>query len=404
MAVSLALPRLRPDQWTIIRHPAKTKFICAGRRMGKTLMCSAAALGTVAAGGSVAWVAPTYKNAAAFWRGVERITMQLDRRQIVVKSRADKILELSNGGMLSVYSDASGNSDGMRGEAFDLVILDEAARIRPETYYDVVLPTLADRGGSLIAPSTPKGKNWFYDEYMRGLADMNEMASFHAPTNVNPLPLIQKAFYAAKGRVSERTYQEEWLAEFQDDGGTVFRNVRACILDSVPVYDPSHRYVMGVDWAQSYDYTVLVIFDATTNQMVDIDRFNQISWDVQRSRLKALAGRYQVDMILAELNSIGGPNVEALQREGLPVQGFTTTSASKAELIQALALAFEQKTIGILDNPPLVHELNRFEMERLAGGSWRYGAPQGSHDDTVIALALAWWAALRYVYLPVMVW
>ena len=204
--------------------------------------------------------------------------------------------------------------------------------------------------------------------------------------------------------MSERTYQEEWLAEFQDDGGTVFRNVRACILDSAPVYDPGHRYVMGVDWAQSYDYTVLVIFDATTNQMVDIDRFNQISWDVQRSRLKVMADRWKVDMILAELNSIGGPNVEALQREGLPVQGFTTTSASKAELIQALALAFEQQAIGLLDYPPLIHELNRFEMERLAGGSWRYGAPQGSHDDTVIALALAWWAALRYVYLPVMVW
>jgi hypothetical protein len=29
-------------------------------------------------------------------------------------------------------------------------------------------------------------------------------------------------------------------------------------------------------------------------------------------------------------------------------------------------------------------------MERLPGGGYRYSAPSGAHDDTVIATALAW--------------
>ena len=38
----------------------------------------------------------------------------------------------------------------------------------------------------------------------------------------------------------------------------------------------------------------------------------------------------------------------------------------------------------------LVGELQAYQAERLPGGMLRYGAPNGMHDDTVIALALAW--------------
>jgi len=56
-------------------------------------------------------------------------------------------------------------------------------------------------------------------------------------------------------------------------------------------------------------------------------------------------------MIVAEANSIGTPIIEALQRDGLPVEPFVTTNASKAVVIDALALAFERKTIRLLPSP-----------------------------------------------------
>jgi hypothetical protein len=34
-----------------------------------------------------------------------------------------------------------------------------------------------------------------------------------------------------------------------------------------------------------------------------------------------------------------------------------------------------------------------YESERLPSGIMRYGAPEGQHDDTVIAVALAWYGA-----------
>ena len=87
---------------------------------------------------------------------------------------------------------------------------------------------------------------------------------------------------------------------------------------------------------------------------------------------------------------MGEPLLELLQREGLPVQGFQTTNASKAGIIEALALAFERREITIPNDSVLVSELQAYEMMRLPGGSFRYSAPEGMHDDTVMSLALAW--------------
>lgn len=72
------------------------------------------------------------------------------------------------------------------------------------------------------------------------------------------------------------------------------------------------------------------------------------------------------------------------------VTGFQFTNATKANLIEALALAFEKDAVKILDDRVLIGELQAYEMERLPSGLIRYNAPDGMHDDMVISLALAW--------------
>ena len=87
---------------------------------------------------------------------------------------------------------------------------------------------------------------------------------------------------------------------------------------------------------------------------------------------------------------MGGPVIEQLQRDGLKVKPFMTTNASKTEAIEALALAFERGEIRILNDPALIGELQAFEAKPLPSGLMRYDAPSGGHDDTVMALAIAW--------------
>jgi len=357
-----------------------------GRRWGKTLMAGSLALYYANEGKSVAWVVPTYKNARPTWRFCEARCGPL--AGAVRLNKSERLVEFPSGGWVGVYS--ADNDVAIRGEAFDLVVVDEAAQIAEETYTDVILPTLADRDGRCYLISTPRGRDWFWREWTAALADGTDRAAWTAPSSANPLPAIQRATALARLRVSDRTYRQEWLAEFIEDGGGVLRNVRRQAT-AVPQDRalPDHAYRFGVDWGRTADATAIAVFDTTLSACVALDRFTDTAFSVQLGRLKALAERFTPTVIVAERNAMGEPLVEALQRESLPVRPFVTTAQSKADLIDALALAFETGSLTILDDPVLIAECEAYEATRLPSGLVRYGAPAGLHDDTVIALALA---------------
>ena len=84
-----------------------------------------------------------------------------------------------------------------------------------------------------------------------------------------------------------------------------------------------------------------------------------MEYALQRMRLAEFWRRHgSRSVIVAEANSMGGPVIEQLQRDGLPVHAFTTTSASKSAIIEApLALAFERAIIHIPEDIVLIGEL-----------------------------------------------
>lgn len=173
----------------------------------------------------------------------------------------------------------------------------------------------------------------------------------------------------------------------------VFRGIQDAIVpQSVHHPQAGHHYVAGVDWGRDHDYTVIVILDATTRQIVAMDRFSGIGWGLQRERLKALVDHWKPTVVWAEANSIGMVNIEALLQEGLPMRPYMTTSRSKSPLIESLALAIERCDIGLLDDPILLAELESYYVEPLPMGRYRYRSLSGSSDDVVIAIALAWYA------------
>jgi hypothetical protein len=294
------------------------------------------------------------------------------------------------------------NPDSIRGEQFDLVILDEAASMAAGVWTEAIMPTLADRDGSALIIGTPKGRNWFFEEFARGLADGEYQASWTAPTRANPSPRIRKASERARQILAPPTYLQEWEAQFLEGEGLVFRRVAEAATTPWPangsagVVAYAGQFVMGVDWGRTGDYTVLVVIDVRRRAVVDIDRYNQIGWALQRGRLVELWRKWLCVAILAEENSIGHVNIEALQQGDpangippLPVQGFMTTNASKTAVIEELVLDIENSRLTYPQHPVLLAELQAFEMSRLPSGLIRYAAPSGIHDDMVIALALA---------------
>ena len=93
--------------------------------------------------------------------------------------------------------------------------------------------------------------------------------------------------------------------------------------------------------------------------------------------------------MLAESNAMGEPIIEQLQRDGLPVMPFETTPSTKPPLIENLALAFERAEWQFIDDPVWTAELEAYERKvSPVTGRSQYSAPEGLHDDTVMARAL----------------
>jgi len=359
-----------------------------GRRWGKTVMSGRIVMNVLLQHGRAAWVAPTYKNSRPLWRWAEGVCAPAVKAGYMDINRTERTITTRRGGELAIYS--GDNIDSIRGEAFNLVVMDEAAKLPEGAWTDAIMPTLADYDGDAILISTPRGRNWFYMEYLRAQGGTPTAAAWTAPTTANPLPNIRKAAGLARDRVPEATYRQEWLAEFLESGG-VFRRVAdaATAIEQESAVN-GHEYVFGVDWGRSNDYTVIVVLDVMTSEMVALDRFNRIDYSLQLARLTALAERFRPRAIVAEANSMGQPLIEQLTAAGLPVVPFTTTNASKQIAVDALALAFERGQLRILPDPTLIAELQAYEAERLPSGMLRYGAPEGMHDDTVMATMLAW--------------
>ena len=346
--------------------------------------------------GRAAWIVPNYKNGRALWRYASNVCAKATQAGAMQISKSERVITTSGGGFFGIYS--GDNIDSVRSEAFNLVVGDEAARLSEEGYYDAVVPTLADAGGDSVLISTPVGKNWFYNEFMAGKQD-GEQASWTAPTFANPSPQIKRAFAQVQERTeqgyySKRSFRQEWLAEFVSDGA-FFPNVEVCSTATEHKgLKPGHVYTIGVDWGRSAagDATVFSVYDATDNEQVEVKIITGMPYDDQLVELRAIWGKYGSPSILAEYNSMGGPLVERLQGEGLPVTGFTTTVSTKHDLITALEGALDRLEIKILNHPVQMVELSAYERKERAGLP-SYGAPDGMHDDTVMALALAYWAA-----------
>ncbi len=393
------------NQRRIIDSPARFRVAACGRRFGKTEVGKHEIIIKSLQGARCWWTTPTYKMASEVWRDIKGILRPMMQCQI---RDSEQIIFFPGGGTIAIRS--THDYQNLRGAGLDFVVVDEGAFMHQDVWSQIVRPMLLDRKGDALFLSSPNGRNHFWQLYNLGNDPLEpEWETFHFTSFDNPL--IDKAeLEAIKRQTPQRIWEEEYLAEFKDDSGQVFRNVRECAIapaDVKPI--PGHRYIFGVDWAKDNDYTVVTIVDAETRQMVEIDRFNEIGWQMQRGRIWNLNNKWKPAAIIAEANSIGSVNIEALQSEGLPVRPFMTTAQSKGPLIENLALALERNEYQLLNDEVLISELLAYRLTRMPSGMWKYEAPAGGHDDTVIATALSLWGvtnspALLIDYLDVPSW
>jgi hypothetical protein len=388
--ITLDIPAPHPAQAEIDNCSARFIVAVCGRRFGKTSAIPRKRIQAILTGKPGAYFAPTYKMMSQFFDSTKNLLAPI----ITNVNKSEHRMEFIGGGSLTMWS--LDNPDSIRGQKYAFADIDEAAMVRDlsNAWNAVIRPTLTDFEGDAAFWSTPKGAGTFFHQlYTRGLDEtQNEWRSFRFPTSANPY-INPKEIEAARFDLPEETYRQEYLAEFVTGEGQVFRNISANMTapESDPTAHKGHRIVAGVDWGQVADFTAVSIVCENCGQELELDRFNKIDWEFQRARILQLFDFWNVSFGLVEENSIGGPNLEALQKASKrTIKGFTTTAQSKPPLIQSLALALEQEEIAWKELPVATAELEAYEAVRNEmTNRISYSAPKGGHDDTVIARALA---------------
>ena len=137
-------------------------------------------------------------------------------------NRGDLIVEFDTKSSIQFYS--ADAYDSIRGETFDALICDEFAFFKPEAWNEVLKATVLVRGKKVLILSTPKGKNQFYNLF--NLAEHNKnYISFRGSSYDNPF-IDPEEIKEAQRNLPDHVFKQEYLAEFLDNGSSVFRNIR----------------------------------------------------------------------------------------------------------------------------------------------------------------------------------
>lgn len=377
-------PHLHAGQLEVHNSPARFKVLAAGRRWGKTRLGVNECIGVAVQGKRAWWVSPSYKTSEVGWRPLRKICRKIPGAEIRL---ADRMVTFPGGGFVAVRS--ADNPDSLRGEGLDFVVMDECAFMQPEAWKEAIRPALSDRQGHALFISTPKGRNWLWEIYQKGMAGEPGWQSFTFPTTNNPY-IAADEIKAAQSDLPELIFRQEYMAEFIDDEGMVFRRVQeAAVLDPLETPLEGHNYIGGCDVASAADFTVITVLDAGTREMVYFDRFNRVDYPTLEDRIAAVYQRFNLMNIVVESNSVGQGVIDHIYERGLTIMPFVTTNATKAAVIQGLQSALEHGYIKIINNPILIGELLSYESKKTPSGNITYSAPEGLHDDCVMSLAFA---------------
>ena len=375
MQTKITLPRPHTNQAKVLNSKARFKVLMSGRRWGKSLICQVITCLESMQGKRVAYITPTYLLAKAFF---DELALLMPAN-VAIPNRSDLTFKLISGGSIRFFTGE--RLDNLRGLKFHYVIIDEASFIPDleDGWNNAIRPTLTDYQGKAIFLSTPKGKNFFYSLFLKGIDPSTEWESFKFSSYDNPY-ISDDEIDSARLALPEVVFEQEYMANPAENSANPFGSQALSKCVSAMSSEPVKVY--GIDLAKYSDWTVIIGMDANGNVSY-FDRF-QSDWASTQNKIRTLPRA----PMLIDSTGVGDPVVEQLQREGLAIEGFKFTSQSKQELMLGLQVAIHQEKIHY---PPgmIQEELEIFEYQYSANGV-KYSAPSGFHDDCVMALALAW--------------
>ena len=211
---------LRWAQGQVFSSNKRFRVLVAGRRFGKSyLSCIELIKAAIERKGETYfYCAPTYRMAKDIaWKTLKRLVPQV---WIKSKNESDLKIELINDSVIELKG--TENAMALRGRSLAGVVLDEAAFMDPEVWFEVIRPALADKQGWALFISTPDGTaSWFYDLWCYCKEDPTEEWKRWCFTTIEGGNVPKHEIEAARAQLDERTFRQEFEASFENLSGLV---------------------------------------------------------------------------------------------------------------------------------------------------------------------------------------
>lgn len=352
------------------------------------------------------WLAPTYNQVVAGFR----LMVALASSAGVVRGRPTTspfpVLSLVSGSRIEFRSWE--REQNLMGTSVAGGVIDEAGLLTPEAQ-----AAISSRRSETLGPLRYIGNPGIVAGPFRRLcglgieasvpgSPMSKVYSFHRWTwqdkynallDENPAKAADYVTFIEQERASlpdfefRRLYDAEWT----EDEAAVFRGVASVVSDNGLSAPDSDQFCLGVDVAQVSDYLCAVSIGAKGRRLELRSRMRGVPYPAAAVELASLQRSMGNAPIVLEINGPGVALAQEFDRLCVQYIPFTTTSQSKQELVMTLAADVQEKRVTIADHAPMPEEFERFRYERTPSGTYRYSAPSGEHDDTVMAACLARW-------------
>lgn len=371
----IRLPYPHPKQKTIIYEDVRYKVMVCGRRFGKTTSALiAAVLQAIEKPRSIIfYIAPTYRQAKSIaWSTLLGWLGDSFKR----KNEQELLVEFHNGSKIVLKG--ADNPDSLRGTYVHLAIMDEYADMKPSIWDEIIRPQLADTKGRAWFMGTPRGYDHFHDLWKRAFTGElgGDWQAYRLTTYDNPH--IERAeIEAAKAQSDERAFSQEYLAEFVQFEGLVYKDfnkaahVRDFDLTKVVGVD-----LCGLDWGADHPTAGIFLRITPTGQVY--------VWGEHYEREKAVEEHAKALKKLAKRGKVRqwflDPSAKQVS-EDLKKQGIKTKKAVNDRIYGISELRTLLKGNKLIIHPTCVNLVYEFEHHRYKD---RKGAKKNDVDRAVL--------------------
>lgn len=324
----------------------------------------------------------------------------LPQSQVKKKDDQGMVVHFKTGSQL-IFDGTDKNPDKHRGGNGFVYVLDEVDDQKQRVFTEIIRPIIEANGGLAVMGGTPRGMKNLHEFYLAGQdptrpqwwsrllpATLSKNADGSRLFTDEQLERIRRD-YQADG--IPQAFEQEMLCAFNLDANQVFRLVdEVCVLEPKEP-DPQRHYRIGCDPALTTDYWVNSVIDLHTHEEVALERFQPHSTALGEARTEALVRKYNNADLSIDKLGLGRPIADHLRDKGIEILDFDTPP-QKEPLVTNMSMKIDSLSVRFLSDTVGKEELRAFSWKRTPLGlHYQFSAPEGKHDDTVMARAHALW-------------